>query len=129
MFFREDAGFPTAFPGSAFRSLRLERSPALTSKGFSIWIRGARFCGGESDLGMRPSQTNLPNRQTARVRHGRSLLFEIGYARLLRVAQIQRAVEIRDPYRNVAFSKYFPYGARLRSDNHCGNLLRRSGFD
>jgi hypothetical protein len=45
------------------------------------------------------------------------------------LAQIRRAVEIRDPYRNVAFSKYFPYGARLRSDNHCGNLLRRSGFD
>jgi hypothetical protein len=45
------------------------------------------------------------------------------------LVQIRRAIEIRDPYRNVAFSKYFPYGARLRKDSHCGGLLRRSGFD
>jgi TolB-like protein/Flp pilus assembly protein TadD len=45
------------------------------------------------------------------------------------LAQIRHAIELRDPYRHLAFSKYFPYGARLHREARCGELLRASGFD
>jgi tetratricopeptide (TPR) repeat protein len=45
------------------------------------------------------------------------------------LGQIRDAVQIRDPFRHLTFSKYFPYGARLHQDARCGELLRASGFD
>ena len=45
------------------------------------------------------------------------------------LAHIRRGVEIRDPYRHLAFSKYFPYGARLHRDPLCREILRRAGFE
>jgi tetratricopeptide (TPR) repeat protein len=45
------------------------------------------------------------------------------------LAQIREAIQIRDPFRHLTFSKYFPYGARLHRDPRCGELLRASGFD
>jgi adenylate cyclase len=45
------------------------------------------------------------------------------------LAQIREAIQIRDPFRHLTFSKYFPYGARLHQDARCGELLRASGFD
>ena len=44
------------------------------------------------------------------------------------VAEIRQAIQIRDPFRHLTFSKYFPYGARLHQDARCGELLRASGF-
>jgi tetratricopeptide (TPR) repeat protein len=45
------------------------------------------------------------------------------------LAQIRQAIQIRDPFRHLTFSKYFPYGARLHQDARCGELLRASGFE
>lgn len=44
------------------------------------------------------------------------------------LAQITEAIQIRDPFRHLTLSKYFPYGARLHQDARCGELLRASGF-
>ena len=44
------------------------------------------------------------------------------------VAEIRQAIQIRDPFRHITFSKYFPYGARLHQDARCGDLLCASGF-
>ena len=45
------------------------------------------------------------------------------------LAQIRNAIQIRDPFRHLTFSEYFPYGARLHQDARCGKLLRASAFD
>ena len=45
------------------------------------------------------------------------------------LAQIREAIQIRDPFRHLTFSKYFPYGARLHRDARCSELLRGSGFE
>ena len=44
------------------------------------------------------------------------------------LSQMRHAIQIRDPFRHLAFSKYFPYGTRLHKDARCGEILRGAGF-
>jgi hypothetical protein len=45
------------------------------------------------------------------------------------VSQIRQAIQISDPYRDLVFSKYFPYGERLHANGRCRDLLCKAGFE